>query len=314
MRILLTGEGGFMGVHVVPAIRDAFGASAEVLATNRDGNDRDGVVPLDIIDIASLRATLAEFRPTHVFSLVGIAAPGQAGREADLAWQLHLDAVRRFGAALLELAPSAQFFNTGTGLVYGDSFGEGQALDESAALRPRDEYAASKAAGDLALGVLARKGLRCVIMRPFNQIGPGQSEDFVVPAFAAQVARIEAGRAEPVIRVGNLDAERDFVDVRDVAKAYVAALRRSGDIPSGTVFNLASGTPRRIGAVLAALLALTPAPIRVEPDPARFRASDLPRALGNARRAGDQLGWAPGIPFDETLQAVLDEQRRRVGT
>ncbi len=310
MRILLTGAGGFMGGHIVPAIRAAF-ASAEMLATSRDGSD--GVVPLDITDAATLRTAVAGFRPTHVVNLVGVAAPGQAARDADLAWRLHLDAVRHFGAALLDLAPSARFINTGTGLVYGDSFGDGEALDETAALRPRDEYAASKAAGDLALGVLARKGLRCVIMRPFNQIGPGQSEDFVAPAFAAQVARIEAGLAEPVIRVGNLEAERDFVDVRDVADAYVAALRRSDAIPAGTVFNLASGTPRRISAVLAALLALTPTTIRVEQDPARLRASDLPRALGSAARAQALLEWTPRIPFDETLQAVLDEQRRRVG-
>jgi GDP-4-dehydro-6-deoxy-D-mannose reductase len=311
MRILLIGASGFMGGHLLPALRAAFGDRAEIRSTARVAVPEAGIAELDIAEAAAVRDILATFRPDHVVNLAGIAAPAAAGRDPDAAWRLHLDAVRQLGQAVLDIVPAAQLVNTGTGLAYGASFLSGTALEETAPLRPLDDYGASKAAGDLALGVLAGRGLRVVLMRPFNQVGPGQAEDFVVPAFAAQVARIEAGGGAPVLRVGNLDAERDFVDARDVARAYVAAIERAAALPPGTALNLASGTPRRIGDVLAALLARATVPIRVAQDPARLRASDIPRAAGSSARAATLLGWAPAIPFADSLAAILDEQRHR---
>ncbi|MBN9021492.1 MAG: NAD-dependent epimerase/dehydratase family protein [Rhizobiales bacterium] len=308
MRILVIGANGFMGRHLLAAIRARFDAGTELRATAR--LPEAGFASLDITDDAATRAMLRDLAPTHVVNLAGIAAPAAAGRDPDAAWQVHLHAVRKLGAAMLEIVPDAQLINTGTGLVYGASFRSGDALDEAALLSPLDDYAASKAAGDLALGALAQRGLRVVIMRPFNQAGAGQSEDFVLPAFAAQIARIEAGKAAPVMSVGNLDAERDFLDVRDVAAAYIAAIERPAALAPGTILNLASGTPRRIGDILDALLRLSPAAIRVAPDPARLRPSDIPRALGDAGRARALLHWTPAIPFGETLRTVLEDHRR----
>lgn len=309
MRILLIGASGFMGGHLLAAFHEAFGHAAELRATARFAVPDAGIATLDIADEAAVRDILADFRPDHVVNLAGIAAPAAAGRDPDAAWRIHLDAVRQLAGAMLDLVPAAQLVNTGTGLAYGASFLAGAALDEDAPLRPLDDYGASKAAGDLALGVLAKRGLRAVLLRPFNQVGPGQGEDFVIPAFAAQIARIEAGIGEPVLRVGNLDAERDFVDVRDVARAYVAAIARAGSLAPGTVLNLGSGTPRRIGDVLRMLLARAKVPIHVEKDLARLRASDIPRAVGNSARAREQLGWTPAIPLEDSLEAVLAEQR-----
>jgi GDP-4-dehydro-6-deoxy-D-mannose reductase len=114
-------------------------------------------------------------------------------------------------------------------------------------------YAASKAAADLALGAMANKGLRAVRLRLFNNTGPGQSETFVAPAFALQIALIEAGQRAPVLYAGALDSMRDFLDVRDLCQAYVACLRKATRLAPGTIVNIASGTPRRIGDVLSAL-------------------------------------------------------------
>ena len=311
MRILLIGANGFMGRHILSEV-DAGLAAAEVFPTAREAVSDPGFARLDITNDSDLRAALRDVRPTHVVNLAGIAAPALSSRDPDAAWQIHLHAVRKLGEAILDIVPDAWLINTGTGLVYGASFIAGRPLDEEALPRPLDDYAASKAAGDLALSALARRGLNCVLMRPFNQTGAGQSEDFVIPAFAAQVARIESGRGEPVIAVGNLEAERDFLDVRDVAAAYLAAIARSAAIEPGTVFNLASGTPRRIGDVLAALLALSPVAIRVAQDPARLRASDIPRAVGDAGRAAAVLGWSVSTPFGETLKWVLEDQRSRL--
>jgi GDP-4-dehydro-6-deoxy-D-mannose reductase len=127
-----------------------------------------------------------------------------------------------------------------------------------------------------------------------------------------QIARIEAGLAPPVIQVGNLDAERDFLDVRDVTDAYALAARQTAALEPGAIFNIASGVPRRIGDVLESLLALSRVTIDVVSDPARMRPSDLPRIIGKADRAKETLGWSPLRSFETMISDVLDDWRARV--
>ncbi|TIV64852.1 MAG: NAD-dependent epimerase/dehydratase family protein, partial [Mesorhizobium sp.] len=200
----------------------------------------------------------------------------------------------------------------GSGLVYGESAKTGRPLDESTLLAPVDDYAATKAAADLALGALSYRGLKCVRMRPFNHTGPGQTEAFAVPAFAMQIARIEAGLAPPVIRVGNLDARRGFLDARDIGNAYARAVLNSDKLAPNTIFNLASGLSWRMADILDLLLAQSSVKIVVEQDPLRMRPSDLPCIIGDATRARTLLGWAPEHSFEETLAAVLQDCRARV--
>ena len=288
------------------------GEATEILLTSRHGACAAGIAPLDILDREALAAALGRARPTHVLNLAGVAAPAVAAQNPDHTWHVHLDGVRRLAEAVRTVAPDAVLVNAGTGLVYGASFAAGRPVDEAAPVEPLDEYGASKAAGDLALGVAARGGLRCLRMRPFNHSGPGQSEDFALPAFAAQIARIEAGLAEAVLSVGNLDAARDFVDVRDVCDAYALALLKAHEISPGTILNVASGVPRRIGDLLEALLALSTVRIRIAQDPARMRPSDVAVAVGDPGRAAALLGWAPRIPLERTLADVLDDWRQRV--
>jgi GDP-4-dehydro-6-deoxy-D-mannose reductase len=212
---------------------------------------------------------------------------------------------------LLKRAPDCWLINVGSALVYGESAKAGRALDENALLAPLDEYSASKAAADLALGPLIRSGLKCIRLRPFNHTGPGQSEAFVVPAFAAQIARIEARLTPPIIRVGNLDAQRDFLDVRDVANAYALVMKNLERLESGTVLNIASGIPRRISDILASLIARSRVEISVEQDPMRQRPGDLPILLGDASRARRLLHWKPEYSFEDTLTALLNDCRAR---
>jgi GDP-4-dehydro-6-deoxy-D-mannose reductase len=151
-----------------------------------------------------------------------------------------------------------------------------------------------------------------VRLRPFNHTGAGQSAPLVVAAFARQVARIAAGLQPPVMDVGNLGPWRDFLDVRDVCAAYVACLSRRDALPPGTILNLASGAPRRIGDVLNELLILAGIAAELRADPSRVRASDVPLACGDAARARTLLGWTPAVPWRQTLQSVLDDWRARV--
>lgn len=148
--------------------------------------------------------------------------------------------------------------------------------------------------------------------RPFNHTGRGQSEDFVIPAFAMQVARIEAGLAPPTLRVGNLDAERDILDVADVVDAYALALYAADDLEPGDILNIAAGRARRIGDMLTELLKFSRREIAVERDSRRVRRSDLPILVGDSSRLRAKLGWAPRRALHETLLDVLEDCRARL--
>jgi GDP-4-dehydro-6-deoxy-D-mannose reductase len=174
-------------------------------------------------------------------------------------------------------------------------------------------YAATKAAADLAIGALAADGLHAIRLRLFNHTGAGQSEAFVVAAFARQIARIEAGLQAPELHVGRLDPARDFLDVADVCEAYVACLRRLDDLAADTVLNVASGTARRIGDILDGLLRLSGVKARVLQDPGRLRPGDISMALGDAGLARRLVGWQPRVPWERTLGDVLGDWRLRVG-
>ena len=164
---------------------------------------------------------------------------------------------------------------------------------------------------DLApLCALAAEGLRVQRLRPFNHTGPGQREDFVVPAFAAQIARIEAGFSGHEMLVGNLESERDFLDITDVCAAYIATIKKFDELPNNLALNICTGHATRIAAILDKLLALTSETITIRQDPARLRPSDIPRAAGNPDAAAKLLHWRPKKSLDETLASVLSHARQ----
>jgi GDP-4-dehydro-6-deoxy-D-mannose reductase len=314
-RVLMTGSDGFVGPHVENALRRVYDAEVEIIATSKAGGAHPvfgKMEALDVTDGSAMRSAIAHSQPTHVIHLAALAAVGAASSDPDKAWATHVDGTRNLANAILEYAPGCWLLNVGSGLIYGETARSGQPLDENALPAPVDDYGVTKAAADLALGALARRGLRVVRLRPFNHIGPGQTEAFAIPAFAMQIARIEAELIEPVLRVGNLDARRDFLDVRDVARAYALTVQHTHKLKSGVILNVASGIPCRIGDMLQTLLAQSQVAITVEHDPARMRASDLPLIVGNAARARELLGWRSEYGLNDTLGTVLDDCRSRV--
>jgi GDP-4-dehydro-6-deoxy-D-mannose reductase len=257
------------------ASRAAFPASG-IIGTSR-GPGQDEI--LDITDAEQARELFFRLQPDICVHLAGIAAVGAARSNPRLAWDVNLQGSLNIAGAILAAAPQCRLVFVSSSECYGESFKPGLKLDETAILAPMNLYAATKASAELALGVLAGEGLRLLRLRPFNHTGPGQTEDFVVPAFAAQIARIEAGLAAPEMAVGALQPERDFLDIRDVCAAYVAAIRHFDDIPNNQVINIASGRPVRIGAMLDMLLAFSSRLIAVRQDPARLRPVEIPLAL-----------------------------------
>jgi len=290
------------------------GSDVELIATAKEPGDSlfGKMMPLDVTDRAAVETAFQCHCPTHVIHLAGIAAPSAANSNSREAWQVHLTGTLNLAKTILARNPDCWLLHVSSALVYGDSAKPGLPLDEAALLAPMDEYAASKAAADLALGALTHRGLKCVRFRPFNHSGPGQAEGFVLPDCAMQIAKIEAGLVPPLMRVGNVGVERDFLDVRDVVSAYALAARKAASLEPGVIFNIASGVPRRIGDILERMLRQSEAKIIVEQDPERLHSNDLPRVVGNADRARGCMAWSPERRFEDTVDEVLNDWRARI--
>jgi GDP-4-dehydro-6-deoxy-D-mannose reductase len=311
--LLVTGASGFVGRHLRPALRAAFPEARLVAAQHgAPAEGWDAAIPFPLEDAAALRAALAALRPEAVVHLAARASVAESFADPLPVWEVNLGGTLRLAEAMRAAAPAARLLFVSTAEVYGLSFQSGRALAEDAPLAPANPYAASKAAADLALGEAALRGLRVLRLRPFNHAGAGQSAAFVLPAFARQVARIEAGLQPPEMAVGALDRWREMLDVRDVCAAYVAALARFDAQPAGAVFNIATGAAVRIGDLLEGLRTRARAPFLVRESPALRRPTDVLRACGEGGAARAALGWAPRYPLDETLDAVLADWRARV--
>jgi GDP-4-dehydro-6-deoxy-D-mannose reductase len=312
-RVLITGGGGFVGHWLRQALIPALCADATVLSVGtRSGEIKassalEGGVTLDIRNEHAVDALIATFNPTAIIHLAAISDVQEAHQAPRITWDVNLCGTMNLAYSVLRHSPKAHFIFVSSSEVYGDAFKRwNRPVDESARLEPTNPYATSKAAADLLVGQLAREGLKVIRFRPFNHTGPGQTDRFVIPAFATQIARIKSGLQDPVLRVGNLDVRRDFLDVRDVVEAYVLALTLPDEEwEAGAILNLASGIPRRIGDILDELMALAGVCARVEQDPARIRANDTLLAVGNAAAARRTLGWVPHVPWEITLRDLV---------
>ncbi|MFK5599221.1 GDP-mannose 4,6-dehydratase [Methylobacterium sp. HMF5984] len=317
-RILVTGAAGFVGRHALAALSAGTGAADRILGI---GRGRPAVLPervayetVDLLDEAALHASVAAFRPTDVLHLAAMASVQQSADAPGETWRVNLVGLLNLAEAVARSAPGAGFLFVSSGEVYGRAFLAGRPLTEAAVPDPQGPYARSKWFGEAILrDLLAKAKVRLVILRPFNQIGAGQDERFVVPSFAGQIARIEAGLVAPVLAVGNLAAERDFLPVGDVVRAYVDLIGRGLDIADGSVFNVASGRPRSIASVVDDLRrhARVPFEVRVAAD--RMRPSEIPVAAGDATRLTEATGWTPKADWDAALADVLEHARATLG-
>ena len=247
----------------------------------------------DVTNRHEVDEVIAGVRPNVIIHLAAVSTVHEAREAPRQAWDVNLYGTMNVGGSRSEALPaSAVHLRQHVRSLWRRAEMPGGPIDETAPLDPLNPYAASKAAADLMIGQMAREGLNAIRVRPFNHTGPGQTESFVIPAFAAQIARIEAGIQEPVIRVGNLDTLPGLPGRTRCRRGLSALGAFTCSFEPGLVLNLASGIARRIGDILDQLI-FTGAgfKIRIETDPSRLRASDTPFANGNASRIRKLLGW-----------------------
>ena len=312
--ILLTGGAGFVGRYLAPALAASFPNHRRAMLCLEGGAGLPQgwqCEKADITDEAAVQGIVARHKPGIVVHLAAQSSAGQSAHAAEATWRVNFGGSFALASAVARHAPGGVFLFVSSSDVYGASFRQGTATEDTPPA-PLSPYAASKLAAESMLRDVLPSSSKLIIARAFNHTGPGQDERFVLPSFAAQIARIEAGLAEPRLRVGNLAVERDFLHVADVADAYVRLLERAGGLPRLSVFNVTSGQTYKIENLLQALRDLASKPFAIEPDPQRMRASDIPRAAGDGARLKEATGWSPRRPVNELLRELLEWWRVRI--
>lgn len=315
VKALITGITGFAGGHLAAHLLAR--GDIEIYGVARDegyGLDHLGrpvsVVIADLQDPQVVEEMLLDVQPDHIYHL---AAQAYVPTAWQAPWETFENNVRpelNILQVMVHARLKARLLVVASNEVYGAISPDRLPVDESTLLEPNNPYGVSKVAQDL----LARQyflshGLDVIRARAFNHLGPRQSPQFVAANFARQIAEAEVGLRQPVVRVGNLQAQRDFTDVVDVVRAYALLMEKGR---SGEAYNVGSGQPRSIQSLLDTLIELSSIQFRVEKDPARIRPSDVPIIYSDITRLRTDTAWEPTVPFEESLRRVLSYWREVV--
>ena len=318
MRVLITGITGFAGSHLAEYIL-ANHPDVRVFGFVRWRSRMDNIVHIqdkvelheaDIKDVISLKKALADIKPDRIFHLA-------AQSFVPASWRLPAEtfAINAIGQinlfeALLSLKLNPKIHIAGSSEEYGYVNPDEVPMKETNPLRPLSPYAVSKVAQDLlAYQYFKSYGMKTVRTRGFNHTGPRRGDVFVTSNFAKQIAEIEKRKKEPVIHVGNLEAKRDFTDVRDIVRAYWLAAEKGED---GEVYNVGTGKAMAMKEMLDILLSLSKAKVKIKVDPERLRPSDVPILLSDSSKFVSLTGWKPQIPLEQTFKDLLNYWRERV--
>ena len=306
MKILVTGATGFVGIYLVDLLLKK---NHEVFGTSLHGKDLDTkaeILKFDLNDGDALSKAISDIKPEAIFHLAALTSPRESFKDPKGTFINNVGAQINLLEAVKAQSLKPRIMIISSAEVYGKVKPEDLPIDEEVPFNPTNPYAVSKLSQDLiALQYFNSERLDIVRLRPFNHTGPGQSDNFVVPAFAKKIAQVEKGQLEK-LTVGNLESKRDFTDVRDMVKAYLLALEKG---KSGEVYNLGSGRSHKISEILNSLMSLSNKEIKVAQDPYLMMPVDNPELTCNFSKFAKLTGWKPEIPIDQTLKETLDYWR-----
>ncbi|MBI4437469.1 GDP-mannose 4,6-dehydratase [Candidatus Uhrbacteria bacterium] len=316
-RALITGVTGFVGPHLADLLLSQ--GDVDVMGTYRDSQnlqtlgplrDRIELYPMDLTDQATVQETLTQARPDYLFHLAAQSNVAQSWKKSAQTFDVNVLGTIHLFEAIRTLALDPVIQIACSSEQYGLVAQEDLPVTEETAFHPLSPYAVSRVTVDLlSYQYFKSYGLQAIRTRAFNHTGPGQGDQFVCSRFAKKIAEIEKGIAPAVLTVGNLEAVRDFTDVRDVVRAYAMSVVKG---KPGETYVIASGVGRSIREVLERLLRMSRVPILVEIDPALLRPSDVPALYGASDKFKEATDWKPEIPFEQTLSDLLDYWRARV--
>jgi len=315
MRALITGSAGFVGHHLIAYLLqetdlEIIGSVYYKMPLPHIDFPRVHFELVDLQDEAVVNDIIARWRPDYTFHLAGQSFIPYSWKNPWATFDQNVHIQLNLFQAMIQADLDGRILVVGSGDEYGAIGPEDLPIDENTPLRPLSPYAVSKIAQEM-LGWQYHHshGIHAIRVRPFNHIGPGQREMFVASSFGKQIAEIEAGLKPPILRHGNLDARRDFTDVRDMVRAYWLLLTHG---QPGEVYNAGSGRAISIQNMLDIMLKMSKVPIRTEIDPARMRPSDTPVIVCDPTRLHLTTGWQAEIPLERTLADILDDWREKV--
>lgn len=314
MKALITGAAGFVGNHLA---RLLLGEGIEVWGTVLDDREKMNediaakikLLHCDLRDSAQIRRLFKEGYPDYIFHLAAQSNVAKSWDNPTETYEINVMGTVRLLDEIVRSGSKPKTLLIGSAEEYGKVSPDSIPIMETTPLDPVNPYGSSKAAVSMLFQqYYVRFGLPVVYTRSFNHIGPGQSPGFVTVDFARQIAEIEAGKSEPVIKVGNLEARRDFTDVRDVVRAYWSLIKEG---TPGEVYNVATGMAPAINEILDILLQKADVKIEVVKDMARMRPSDVPVFIGDNNKLKLKTGWQPAILLEKSLNDILNYWRQK---
>ena len=309
MSVLVTGAAGFVGSHLLELL-EREQPSAQIVAWLRPNTEPlvsgSRVIwhRVELHDRGAVAEAIAAFSPSEIYHLAGVPHVGDSWSHVHETFAGNVLGTHHLFDALRKHGIKPRVLITSTAFVYAP---QRRAITEADVVRPNSPYGTSKLAQEmLARHAWEEDGIPALIARAFNHVGPRQSPSFVASSIARQIAEIEAGRRAPVLMMGNLDSQRDMMDVRDTVRAYRAMMATA---TPGMAYNVCSGIPMPIRELVELMRSKARVPITIEMDPARLRPSDTPVVLGDHARLRADTGWTPAIPFEKTVEDLLDYWR-----
>jgi GDP-4-dehydro-6-deoxy-D-mannose reductase len=308
--VLVTGAAGFVGGHLLELLEQGDDWITAWLRPDTDPSvigKRVGWLRVEMHDREAVRAAIAQTRPDAIYHLAGVPHVGDSWSHTHETFAGNVLATHYLFDALRESGLRPRVLVTSSAFVYAPS---DRALNETDTVRPNSPYGTSK----LAQEMVARRAweddrIPGLIARAFNHVGPRQSPSFVAPSLARQIAEIEAGRREPKLTMGNMESQRDLMDVRDTVRAYRALMESA---KPGVPYNVCSGTPIAIRSLVDLFVAKARVNVRVVQDPALFRPNDTPVVLGDLSRIHADTGWSPQIAIEKTVDDLLTYWRQQI--